>query len=83
MPSPLSPSEIKYELAHSHDNRASNITVSSIICISLATLAVMLRLLARRLSKVKILADDYMMIFALVSGERALLLPLTPISKMI
>lgn len=30
-------------------------------------IAVFLRLLARRLGKVKILADDYMMIFALVS----------------
>ena len=67
MPSPLSPAEINYELAHSNDNRASNIVVSSVICISLATIAVMLRLLARRLSKAKILADDYMMIFALVS----------------
>ena len=67
MPNPLSPAEIKYELAHIHDNRASNIVVSSIICISSATVAVLLRLLARRLSKVKILADDYMMIFALVS----------------
>ena len=75
MPSPLSPAEINYELAHSNDNRASNIVVSSVICISLATIAVMLRLLARRLSKAKILADDYMMIFALVSWERALFTP--------
>ena len=67
MPSPLPPAEIKYELAHIRDDRASNIVVSSVICISLATIAVMLRLLARRLSKAKILADDYMMIFALVS----------------
>ena len=66
MSSLLSPAEIKYELAHIHDNRASNIVISSVICISLATIAVILRLFARRLSKAKILADDYMMIFALV-----------------
>ncbi len=67
MPSSLSPAEIKYELAHIHESRAPNIVISSTICISLAITAVILRLLARRLSKVKILADDYMMIFALVS----------------
>ena len=67
MPNPLSPAEIKYELAYIRDDRASNIVVSCVICISLATIAVTLRLLARRLSKAKILADDYMMIFALVS----------------
>lgn len=78
----LSPAEIKYELAHIRDNRASNIVVSSVICISLATIAVMLRLLARRLSKAKILADDYMMIFALVSWQRARLLPLIPLGQM-
>ena len=67
MSSSLSPAEIKYELANIHDDRASNIVVSSVICISVATTAVLLRLLARRLSKAKILADDYMMVFALVS----------------
>lgn len=72
MPSPLSPAEIRYELAHIHESRAPNIVVSSIICFSLAITVVILRLLARRLSKVRILADDYMMMFALVSRQRAL-----------
>lgn len=67
MPSPLSPTEIKYELSHIHDTRAPNIIVSAAICIFLAMTAVLLRLLARHLSKSKILSDDYMMIFALVS----------------
>ena len=67
MPGPPSPAEIQYELAHIHDNRAPSIVASSVICIALATIAVILRLLARRLGKVKILADDYMMVFTLVS----------------
>ena len=67
MPGALSPTEIEYEVARIHDNQASDIIISSAICISLAITAVLLRLLARRLSRVKILADDYMMIFALVS----------------
>ena len=74
MPSPLTPSEIKYESVHIHDSRASNIVISSAICIGLAITAVLLRLLARRLSKAKILADDYMMVFALVSRQQAVFL---------
>lgn len=71
MPSTLSPTEIEYELAHIHDNRAPDLVISAAICIVLAITAVVLRLLARRLSKVRILADDYMIIFALVSRRRA------------
>lgn len=66
MPSTLSPTEIEYELAHIHDNRAPDLVISAAICIVLAITAVVLRLLARRLSKARILADDYMIIFALV-----------------
>lgn len=69
MPSLLSSTEIEYELAHIHDNRAPNVVISAAICISLAITAVLLRLLARRLSKVRILADDYMILFALVSRQ--------------
>ena len=71
MPTSLSPTEIEYELAHIHDNRSPDIVISAAICISLAIIAVALRLFARRLSKVKILADDYTTICALVSQQRA------------
>ena len=67
MPGALSLTEIEYEVTHIHDSRAPDIVISSAICISLAITAVLLRLLARHLSRAKILADDYMIIFALVS----------------
>ncbi len=41
--------------------------VSNVICISLACVAVLLRLTARRLSKAKIWFDDYMIVVALVN----------------
>ncbi|CAD6572261.1 MAG: hypothetical protein ASARMPRED_005213 [Alectoria sarmentosa] len=66
MPASISPAEIEYELAHVHDNRAPNIVISTAICIALAITAVLMRLLARRLSKSRILADDYMIFFALI-----------------
>ena len=67
MPSPLSPAEIEYEMSHIKDDRQKEMIVSSAICIAIAIIAVILRLVARRLSRAKIMADDYMIIVALVS----------------
>lgn len=64
---PLTPAEIRYETAHIKDNRGPDMVVSTVICISLACIAVLLRLIARRLSKAKIWFDDYMIIVALVT----------------
>ena len=62
----LPPTEILYEEKNIRQNRGPEIIVSSTICIALAITAVALRLLARRVAKVQIKADDYMMILALV-----------------
>ena len=70
MPSPLSPVEIKEEAAHIRDDRRGDIIASCVTCITAAIIVVVLRLFARRLSKAKILADDYMIIAALVSASR-------------
>ena len=61
-----SPSEIQYQLDHIHEDRSSDIVVSHVICLTIATVAVILRFASRRLCKAAILADDYMIIAALV-----------------
>lgn len=61
-----SPSEIQYQLDHIREDRSSDIVISHIICMTLATVAVILRFTSRRLCKAAILADDYMIIAALV-----------------
>ena len=69
MPSPLiaSPSEVQRQLAHASDNASSQILVSHYICLPLATIAVILRLLSRYLSKTaRLRADDYAVIIAWV-----------------
>ena len=61
-----SPSEIQYQLTHIHEDHSSDIVVSHIICITLATVAVALRFVSRRVCRAAILSDDYMIIAALV-----------------
>ncbi len=63
----LQHSRLSIFILSSANNRAPSIVISAAICIFLAITAVLLRLLARRLSRARILADDYMMIFAMVS----------------
>lgn len=68
---PLSETEIQYQLEHVEDNRVNDIVVSNSVCIGLAATAVLLRFAARRLSKAKVGADDYMVTAALVRQRRA------------
>lgn len=58
--------EIQYQEEHIHDDRSGNIVTSHAICIALAAIAVLLRLIARRMCKASIRADDWMIIVALV-----------------
>lgn len=63
---PPNAQEIKYQLAHIHEDRSNDIVVSHAICIVIAVVAVVLRFSSRRLCKAPILADDFMSIVALV-----------------
>ena len=60
------PEEIQYQEEHIHDDRSGNVVTSHAICMAIATTAVLLRLIARRMCKASIQADDWMIIFALV-----------------
>lgn len=60
------PEEIHDQEEHIHDDRSGNIVTSHAICITIAAIAVLLRLISRRMCKSKIQADDWMIIVALV-----------------
>ncbi|KAL8979780.1 MAG: hypothetical protein Q9205_004968 [Flavoplaca limonia] len=62
----FSKEEIQYQLDHIGDNRVNDIVVSNSLCIGLAAIAVLLRFVARSLSKAKVAGDDYMISAALV-----------------
>lgn len=61
-----SPAEIHYQLTHINEDRSSNIIISHAICLAIAVIAVLLRLVSRRMIKASIQADDWSIIFALL-----------------
>ena len=61
-----SPEEIEYQLEHYNDSYVNEIHVSMSICLALATVAVILRVLARRMNKASLGKDDHMIFVALV-----------------
>lgn len=83
MVSPLipSPSEVQSQFAHIHDDKAAQIVVSHAICLPLATIAVVMRLLSRRLCRTsRLQADDFMVIAALVSPLTSLIIVIVILS---
>ena len=69
MPSPLIPtsSEVQSQLANASDNASSQILISHYICLPAATIAIVLRLISRYLSKTaRLKLDDYTVIAAWV-----------------
>lgn len=62
----LSPAAIKYQLLHAQDDRSHEGVVSAMVLASLATVAVILRLWARKIMGAKLKLDDYLIIAALV-----------------
>ncbi|MCJ1264853.1 hypothetical protein MMC22_004728 [Lobaria immixta] len=63
--------EIDDQLAYIDEDRSKALIVSHTVCLALAGIAIVLRLIARRMSKAAIKADDYLIIvaFFLAAGE--------------
>ena len=60
------PEQIEYQIEHYKGTYAPEIHVSLSICLGLATVAVILRVVARRMSNASLRQDDHMIFFALV-----------------
>ena len=67
----ITEADIAYQKAHVRDDRSQDIVVSHAICIALAAIAILLRFVSRRLGKVAVGADDWMIVaaFVFVTGE--------------
>ena len=62
------PADIQYQIDDVHDDRSGEIVVSHAVVLSLVIFAVALRFVSRRLCKTQILADDFMIVGALVNN---------------
>ena len=62
----LPPAEAQYQLDQISDSRVNAIVSSQIACLAIATIAVILRFVSRRMVKVGLEADDWMIVAALV-----------------
>lgn len=60
------PEQIEYQLAHRHEDRSGAIIGAITAVTILATIAVLLRFMSRRVIRAKIMADDYFTVAALV-----------------
>ncbi|KAL8749864.1 MAG: hypothetical protein Q9184_006635 [Pyrenodesmia sp. 2 TL-2023] len=94
---PISQEEIMYQIKHIDDNRGTEIVVVTIILAVLPTLAVISRFFCRRLTKIAISWDDYLIVAGLVftlalcfcqaygvefgSGKHVLATPLIKVQK--
>jgi hypothetical protein len=65
----LTPEQIVYQLAHAHETRQDVVYGVCSLYVAVDTIAVGLRVYARRISKNKLLWDDYLIFFALVSTQ--------------
>ena len=61
-----SPEKLLYEQQHLTDDRSATIIAATVICISLATIAVCMRFASRRIAHIDYKADDWLSISALV-----------------
>ena len=64
-----SPAEIQYQVEHWDESYVDEMHISMSICLALATVAVILRVVARRMSKASIGKDDHMIFVALVPRD--------------
>lgn len=65
----ISPARLEYQHAHAYENKTPAFLASVSVVVTLATIGVALRLLARRLTTAKLGADDYVIILALVRSR--------------
>ena len=65
----LPPEVIQYQLQHIHEDRSSDLITAFTTCTVLAYIAVALRLIARRVNRAPLQADDLWVLIALVSSD--------------
>ena len=65
----LPPEELAYQQAHAGESRVQEITIATIVCLATAWFSVFLRLIARRIVRAGIQADDWMILAGVVGDH--------------
>ena len=60
------PQEIAYQVAHITDDKAGSIIAANVVCYTVGIIAVALRFLSRRISKIRYEWDDWLCVAGLV-----------------
>ena len=63
----LPPEEIAYQEAHIRENKGPILIGTCVMLLALSTTTVILRIISRRIKRVKLAADDYLIFLAQVS----------------
>lgn len=61
-----SPAEIQYQFQHSHDDTSNQIISALAVCLGFALIAVLLRFVARHITRASLCGDDWTIIAGLV-----------------
>lgn len=62
----LTPAQIQYQLQHFEDDRSTSIIAALGVCLGLAIVTVLLRFVARHLTRAPLGGDDWTIVFGLV-----------------
>lgn len=65
-----SPAEIQYQLRHIHDDQSDQIIAAFGVCLGFAVIAVLLRFVARHLTRAPLGGDDWTTLVGLVGPSR-------------
>ena len=71
MPAPIPPAELHYQLTHWQENISPDIIAVNVALVLIATIAVLLRLISRKIKVAPMQSDDYVVMLALVVGRES------------
>lgn len=65
---PLTAAKLNYQLSHYYESKVGSLIAGTVVMVVASTIAVVLRLISRRVKKAKLGADDYVAVAGLVIG---------------
>lgn len=61
--------ELAYQQAHIGESRVQDVVIATVVCLAIAWLSVLLRMISRRIVRARLQADDWMILVGVVSDR--------------